>query len=183
MSRFDKESKDFIERDVVSGSLNLYDLDSKSINISELSNSVDILITYSNYNLPLNLSAMNGFINEVNKSNFSGNILLAKIPGGAFELPLLSEYIITQIKPKIAVFLGCIIKGETSHYEFLSSTVINAIRNLSVSSKLPIVNGVLTVESIKQAIDRAGINQNKGKEFAQTSLEILTFLNNFPNGK
>ena len=114
MSRFDKESKDFIERDVVSGSLNLYDLDSKSINISELSNSVDILITYSNYNLPLNLSTMNGFINEVNKSNFSGNILLAKIPGGAFELPLLSEYIITQIKPKITVFWAVSSKGDKS---------------------------------------------------------------------
>ena len=71
--------------------------------------------------------------------------------------------------------IGCIIKGDTKHYDFLSSSVTNALMNLTVETKTPILNGVLTVENNSQAIERAGSKLNKGKEFANAALNILDF--------
>ena len=102
-----------------------------------------------------------------------------KVPGGAFELPLLSSKIIRKFTPKLCLVVGCIIKGETQHYEFLSSTVTNAIRNVSFENDTPILNGILTVENEQQALDRAGKKMNKGSEFANVSLEIMNFNNKF----
>ena len=84
-----------------------------------------------------------------------------------------------QYNQKVCLIVGCIIKGETQHYEFLSSTVTNAIRNVSFRNETPILNGILTVENEQQAIDRASKKMDKGSEFAITSLEIINFINKF----
>lgn len=179
MSKIDINNHNLIKREVIGEDIRLVELnwDTKDEDISP----VDILITYSDYNSIINLSLLNGFINELNSSKFTGTIAVLKIPGGAFELPLLSEYAIKHYQPKIASLIGCIIKGDTMHYEFLSSSVINATRNLSVSLKLPVINGVLTVEKDEHALDRAGLKLNKGREFAQTSLDILSFIKKYSN--
>ena len=112
-------------------------------------------------------------------NRFEGTVGTLKIPGGAFELPLLTSKIIKKYSPRLCLIVGCIIKGETQHYEFLSSTVTNAIRNVSFENNTPILNGILTVENEQQAIDRAGKKMDKGSEFASASLEIMNFNNKF----
>ena len=79
----------------------------------------------------------------------------------------------------MCLVIGCIVKGESQHYEFLASTTINAIRNVAFENNIPVLNGVLTVESDQQAIDRAGKKLNKGAEYADASLDILNFLKKF----
>ena len=104
-----------------------------------------------------------------------------------FKLNLLSAnsnkkmiiYQIRKYKPKLCLVIGCIVKGESQHYEFLASTTINAIRNVAFENNIPVLNGVLTVESDQQAIDRAGKKLNKGAEYADASLDILNFLKKF----
>ena len=77
--------------------------------------------------------------------------------------------------------MGCIVKGDTKHDEYLSSTVINGLRNLSLEYKIPVINGILTTDTIQQAIDRAGKKYDKGRDFASSSLtmdEIIKKINN-----
>ena len=112
---------------------------------------------------------------KLDVKKFLGKVAIIKVPGGAFELPVLASGIINKYNPKISLIIGCIVKGDTKHYDFLSQTVTNAISTLSLQKNTPILNGVLTVESDQQAMDRAGKKLNKGSEYANVTLEILEF--------
>ena len=81
--------------------------------------------------------------------------------------------ILSKHKPDIILALGCIIKGDTKHDEYLSSSVINGLRNLSLEFEKPIINGVLTTNTEQQAIDRAGVELSKGSEYAKTRDSLL----------
>ena len=172
-----QNQKDLIELNDLNQSFELIDL---NITGNELSkNKYDILVFYSDYNLTINQSILYGYLNCLKMNRFEGTVGTLKIPGGAFELPLLTSKIIRKYSPKLCLVVGCIIKGETQHYEFLSSTVTNAIRNVSFENNTPILNGILTVENEQQAIDRAGKKMDKGSEFASASLEIINFNSKF----
>ena len=138
---------------------------------------LEIAIIFSNYNLSINESLLNGYLNQLSERSYNGNVGSIKAPGGAFEIPFFCKKVYTTYQPRLVLALGCIIKGDTKHYDFLSSTITNAISNLSLNLDIPIINGVLTVENNQQAIDRACTNMNKGKEFADTTLDVLQTIN------
>ena len=152
-----------------------YELIDLDLNNKETTN-LDIIVLYSSYNLSINESLLNGYLNELDTLKFNGKVAIVKVPGGAFELPVLSSRIINKYKPKVTLVIGCIVKGDTKHYDFLSTTVTNAISTLSMETGIPILNGVLTVENKQQAVDRAGIKFDKGLEYANATVEILGFL-------
>ena len=172
-----QNQKDLIELNDSNQSFELIDLNVTKDGFSK--NKYDILVFYSNYNLSINQSLLYGYLNYLKMNRFEGTVGTLKVPGGAFELPLLSSKIIKKYSPKLCLVVGCIIKGQTQHYEFLSSTVTNAIRNVSFENDTPILNGILTVENEQQAIDRAGKKMDKGSEFASASMEIINFNNKF----
>ena len=91
---------------------------------------------------------------------------------GVFEIPII---IAKHIKKYDAVLaLGCVIKGETPHFDYISRASIDAIMKLSIESKKPIGNGILTCLNKDQAIERADkSNKNKGKEAADAAIELL----------
>ena len=95
---------------------------------------------------------------------------------GAFELPLIIKIILSKHEPDIILALGCIIKGDTKHDEYLSSSVIDGLRNLSLEFEKPIINGVLTTDTEQQAIDRAGLKLSKGSEYAKTRESLLKII-------
>ena len=168
-----KNINNLISHDKSSAKYKLYDLNTsnnESINF-------EIIIVHSSYNDKLNQSLLNGYLNALGTKNYQGNIAQVKIPGGAFELPLLTEKIIKKYQPQICLVIGCIVKGDTKHYDFLSTTVTDAISNLSMQTKIPILNGILTVETQQQAVDRVGEKLNKGLEYAMVTLDTLEFLN------
>ena len=172
-----ENQKDLIELNDLNQSFKLIDLNNTENGLHK--NKYDILVFYSEYNITINQSILYGYLNCLKINSFEGTVGTLKVPGGAFELPLLSSKIIRKFTPKLCLVVGCIIKGETQHYEFLSSTVTNAIRNVSFENEIPILNGVLTVDNEQQAIDRAGKKMDKGSEFASASLEIMNFINKF----
>ena len=133
-----QSQKNLIELNNLSQSFELIDL---NITGNELSkDKYDILVFYSDYNLTINQSILYGYLNCLKINRFEGTVGTLKIPGGAFELPLLTSKIIKKYSPRLCLIVGCIIKGETQHYEFLSSTVTNAIRNVSFENNTPILN-------------------------------------------
>ena len=103
------------------------------------------------------------------KKKFKTNIIY--VPG-VFEIP----HVISKNLKKYDAFiaLGCVIKGETPHFDFISKSSIDAIMKLSIESKKPIGNGILTCLNKDQAIERADkSNKNKGKEAANAAIELL----------
>ena len=94
---------------------------------------------------------------------------------GIFEIPVVIAKNIKKYDGFIA--LGCVIKGETPHFDFISKTTIDAIMKLSVESKKPIGNGILTCINVSQAHVRSDPNgkKRKGKEAAEAVLSVLNF--------
>tara|TARA_B100001057_G_scaffold65701_1_gene59430 strand:- start:187 stop:600 length:414 start_codon:yes stop_codon:yes gene_type:complete len=91
---------------------------------------------------------------------------------GVFEIPFTISKNLKKYDAFIA--LGCVIKGQTPHFDFISKSSIDAIMKLSIESKKPIGNGILTCLNKDQAVERADkLNKNKGKEAADAAIELL----------
>ena len=101
-------------------------------------------------------------------------IHITQVPG-AFELPLAARLLAGQNPSVDAVIcLGCVIKGETKHDEYINLSVANALQNLSIATSKSFIFGILTPNSEQQALDRAGgIHGNKGDEAAITAIKML----------
>jgi 6,7-dimethyl-8-ribityllumazine synthase len=94
---------------------------------------------------------------------------------GSFEIPLVISKNIKKFDFFVA--LGCIIKGETPHFDLISSTIIEALMNLSLKHNKPIGNGIITSLNIRQALVRSShLNKNKGKEAAKAALSLFKIL-------
>jgi len=122
-----------------------------------------VLIVLADYYEDISSSLLKSAKNNLN--NFSLKII--KVPG-VFEIPITISKNIKKFDAFIA--LGCVIKGETPHFDFISSASTQAIMNLSVDSKKPIGNGIITCLNMKQAKARG----KKGKEAAQAIISILS---------
>lgn len=100
------------------------------------------------------------------------NIEVAWVPG-AFEIPLVVEEMATSNKYDAIITLGCVIRGATTHYDYVCNEVAKGVANASVRHRLPVVFGVITTENIEQAIERAGTKAgNKGYEVAVGAIEM-----------
>ena len=99
------------------------------------------------------------------------NIIRKNVPG-SFELPLGAQLVAD--KTKAIVCLGCVVKGETDHYEFICNAVSNGLISVSLKFNLPVSFGVLTTNTIDQAKERSGGKYgNKGEEAAYSALKML----------
>ena len=121
-----------------------------------------ILIVTADYYKDITVSLLKSANNNLNK--FSTKII--KVPG-VFEVPVVISQNIKKYDGFIA--LGCVIKGETPHFDFISNAATQAIMNLSVDSKKPIGNGIITCLNMKHAKARS----KKGKEAAKAVISIL----------
>lgn len=101
------------------------------------------------------------------------NIAIYRTPG-SFELPLLAKKAALGKKYDAVICLGAVIKGATDHYQFVASETAKGIAHASMETGVPIIFGVLTTDSIEQAIERAGTKQgNKGFDSALTAIELV----------
>ena len=104
------------------------------------------------------------------------NIHVAWVPG-AFEIPLIAEKMACCGKYDAVICVGAVIRGSTSHYDYVCSEVSKGIANVSLDSGVPVMFGVLTTDTIEQAIERAGTKAgNKGFECAQGAIEMVNLL-------
>ncbi len=96
---------------------------------------------------------------------------------GAFEFPLAAQKIAATKKYDAIIALGAVIRGGTPHFEYVAGECTKGLAQVSLNAGLPITFGVLTVDSIEQAIERSGTKAgNKGAEAAQTALEMVSLL-------
>ena len=106
----------------------------------------------------------------------SEKFTVVKVPG-AFELPLVAKKMADSQKYDALICLGAVIRGGTPHFEYVSSEMTKGIASVSLQSGLPIAFGVLTTDSVEQAIERAGTKAgNKGVEAAMSAIEMVNLL-------
>ena len=111
------------------------------------------------------------------------NIYVEQVPG-SFELPLGAKLLAGNEKLDAVICLGCVIKGETSHNEYINQAVANALTQMSVVSGKPFIFGVLTPNDEQQALDRAGGKHgNKGVEAAITAIRMADLKQKLSNAK
>ena len=96
---------------------------------------------------------------------------------GAFELPVVASRAAKSGRFDVILALGCVIRGETPHFEYISQQVASGLMSISVHSGIPTIFGVLTTETLDQALARAGKNfGNKGREAAQAGIDAFLAL-------
>lgn len=104
------------------------------------------------------------------------DISLAWVPG-AFEIPLIASKMAKSGKYDAVIALGAVIRGSTSHYDYVCSEVSKGVANVSLNSDIPVMFGVLTTDTIEQAIERAGSKAgNKGSECARGAIEMVNLI-------
>lgn len=107
------------------------------------------------------------------------NIDIVHVPG-AWELPLAVKRVLARVQPDAVIALGAVIRGGTPHFEYVAGGCNTALGNLQLEFDTPVSNGVLTVNSIEQAIERAGTKAgNKGAEAAMAAMEMVSLLRGF----
>ena len=104
------------------------------------------------------------------------DIAVAWVPG-AFEIPLAAQTMAKSGKYDAVITLGAVIRGATSHYDYVCAEVSKGVANVSLNTGVPVLFGVLTTDTIEQAIERAGTKAgNKGAECAQGAIEMVNLL-------
>jgi 6,7-dimethyl-8-ribityllumazine synthase len=101
------------------------------------------------------------------------NIVLAWVPG-AFELPLLAEQFAASKKYHAVIALGAVIRGGTPHFEYVAGECARGLMRVSLDHGIPVIFGVLTTDSVEQALERAGTGEgNKGFDAAMAAIEMV----------
>ena len=98
---------------------------------------------------------------------------------GAFEIPLLAKKLATSKKYDAVICLGAVIRGSTSHYDYVCNEVSKGVAQVSMQTEVPTIFGVVTTENIEQAIERAGTKAgNKGSDAAISAMEMANLIRN-----
>ena len=111
-----------------------------------------------------------------------GDITLIRVPG-AFEIPLTAKRAADSRRYDGVIALGCVIRGETAHFEYISQEASSGIGRVALETGVPVAFGVLTVDTDDQAIARSGPDRNnKGFEAAMAAVEMVNLLKQIPHG-
>ncbi len=135
---------------------------------------VKIAIVASRFNEFIVSKLISGAEDGLLRHDVSGdNITLAWVPG-AFEIPLMSKKMAESGKYDAVICLGAVIRGATSHYDYVCNEVSKGIAQVSLVTGVPVMFGILTTENIEQAIERAGTKAgNKGYDCALGAIEMI----------
>ena len=141
---------------------------------TENANKLKIACVISEWHNKITEKLFDGAKNTLIKNGIlEKNISKINVPG-SFELVFACKNLIDKNFDAV-IAIGCIIQGETRHFEFVSKAVVNGIKDLNVISDIPIILCVSTDDNISQSIDRSGGKYNKGEDSAIAALKMITF--------
>jgi len=142
-----------------------------------VSKEIKIGIVAARFNEFITAKLLEGAMDGLLRHNMDEkDIHVAWVPG-AFEIPLIASKMAKSRKYDAVICLGAVIRGSTSHYDYVCSEVSKGIANVSLSSDIPVMFGVLTTDNIEQAIERAGTKAgNKGYDCALGAIEMVNLV-------
>jgi 6,7-dimethyl-8-ribityllumazine synthase len=147
-----------------------------------IGNGLHIAIVVSRWNDIITQRLLDGAIDTLARHGVqTADVDVAWVPG-SFELPIVAKKFAESGRYHAVIALGCVIRGSTSHYDHVTSGVTSGIAQVGVQTGVPCIFGVVTTESIEQAIERAGSKMgNKGSEAAMAAIEMATLLRQIPS--
>ncbi len=134
-------------------------------------------IVISRFNEFIGAKLLSGAIDELKRHGVAeDNIDVVWCPG-AFEIPLVAKKCAKTSKYNAIITLGAVIKGSTSHYDYVCAEVSKGVASVSLETGVPVIFGVLTTDNIEQAIERAGTKAgNKGSDAAKSAIEMASLM-------
>jgi 6,7-dimethyl-8-ribityllumazine synthase len=137
------------------------------------SKAMKFVIVVSEWNKEITESLLKGAYDALLKSGtIADNIIVEHVPG-SFEIPYAAKLLAEKMKPDAVICLGCVIQGETRHFDFICQSVTQGLTELNLRFTIPFIFGILTTKNIEQAKERAGGNKgNKGVEAAVTAIKM-----------
>ena len=147
----------------------------------EKSSSLKIAIVIARFNDLITTKLLSGCLDCLSRhgidvSESSNQLDVAWVPG-AFELPLVSQELARKGKYEVIITLGAVIRGDTPHFDVVVSEASKGVANVSREVGIPIIFGVLTTDTMQQALERAGIKNNLGWSYALQALEMGSLMN------
>lgn len=138
---------------------------------------VKIAIVASRFNEFIVSKLIGGAVDGLKRHDIpEDNITLAWVPG-AFEIPVIAKKLAKSGKYDAVICLGAVIRGATSHYDYVCAEVSKGIAQVSLETEIPVMFGVVTTDTIEQAIERAGTKAgNKGYDCALGAIEMLNLI-------
>ena len=158
-------------------------MNTKKINLSEYNteslpngSNFSFAIVVSEWNPQITGELYNGAYDTLVENGVNPSKIVTKTVPGSFELSFGADALARSGKFDAVICLGCVIQGETRHFDFICNAVANGITNVSIQREVPVIFGVLTTNNMQQAIDRSGGKHgNKGVEAAVTALKMAEF--------
>lgn len=133
-------------------------------------------ITISRFNSTITKGLLEGAVDKLKRCGVKeDDIEVAWVPG-AFELPQVIKKMAELKRYDGIIALGCVIRGETPHFAYIASEAASGIAKLNLEYDIPIAFGVLTTDTIEQAMERSGLKLNKGAQAAESLLEMINLL-------
>ena len=130
----------------------------------------NFLIVTSNFYPKITASLEKEATTYIKSKNYKYEIFRVQ---GSLEVPTKISIMLDKKKYDAVIALGCIIKGNTDHYEFISQAITNTLLSLSVSKKIPISNAILVCRNMKQALERSSKKINRAKEAVKAVMSVL----------
>ncbi|MEY8000563.1 6,7-dimethyl-8-ribityllumazine synthase [Clostridium sp. Mt-5] len=142
-----------------------------------VSRDIKIGIAAARFNEFIVSKLLDGALDGLKRHNVNeDDIEVAWVPG-AFEIPIIASKMAASGKYDAVICLGAVIRGATSHYDYVCNEVSKGIAQVSLNSGIPVIFGVLTTENIEQAIERAGTKAgNKGYDCALSAIEMVNLI-------
>lgn len=155
----------------------------KTLEGNLVSKEIRIGIVSARFNEFITSKLLSGAMDGLLRHNVAEeDIDVAWVPG-AFEIPLVASKMAKSGKYDAVICLGAVIRGATSHYDYVCNEVSKGIASVSLESGIPVMFGILTTENIEQAIERAGTKAgNKGYDCALGAIEMVNLLREIDNG-
>lgn len=133
-------------------------------------------IVVAEWNSEVTEALFKGAYETLQKYGAKHENIIVKSVAGSYELPLAAQWLVQRIDIDAVIALGCIIQGETRHFDFIAQAVAKGIMDVNLKFAKPVIFGVLTTDNLAQALDRAGGKHgNKGDEAAITAIKMLYF--------
>ena len=134
-------------------------------------------IIVSRFNEFISSKLLSGAIDELTRHGIDEKDITVVWSPGAFEIPLLAQKTAKSGVYNAIITLGAVIKGSTSHYDYVCAEVSKGVAHASLESGVPVIFGVLTTDNIEQAIERAGTKAgNKGSDAAKAAIEMANLI-------
>lgn len=149
----------------------------KVIAPKELAAPFRVAIIVSRFNEEIIQRLLDGAIARLRELNVTEDLITVVWVPGAIEIPIVAQRLSRTENYEVIITLGCVIRGETSHYDYVCEQVSSGCQTVSLQNNVPIMFGILTTENEQQAMDRAGGKYgNKGRDAVDAAFEMVAVL-------